>query len=86
MTEGTCEFCGKAFMKRSNNAKYCPDCRNVGQHICEKRKSEKKKEDRKRRKGKKSIADVMKFCAEYEKRTGRYLSYGKAAVMMEQGR
>ena len=76
-----CEVCGSTFESSRKNAIYCSDkCRN--RRDANGRKRDRKSE--KSKKPKKSIADVIRFCIEYEKRTGRYLSYGKAEVMMEQ--
>lgn len=85
-----CAVCGSTFESSRENTRYCSDkCRNRRDANGRKRdrKSEKAKkanvESEKSKKPKNSIDDVIRFCIEYEKRTGRYLSLGKAVVMME---
>lgn len=88
--KGVCLFCGAEFIAKNNNQKYCSlECQkkeNNRRH-CErfKKRSAEARAKAKETKKKTSIADVIRFCNAYEERTGRYLPYGKAVVMMESG-
>lgn len=77
-----CVICGASFTAATNNTKYCcNECRKRGDANKKKREREAKKAKR----PKMSINKVIAFCVEYEKKTGRYLKYGDAVAMLEQG-
>ena len=80
-TPKACEWCKQIFVPTSHAQRYCPECGALS------------KEERKRMRkvvttGKRpypTTQEVIAFSLEYEKRTGRYISYGRAVAMMERG-
>ena len=88
--KGVCLVCGSEFISKNNSQKYCSIAcqqKENNRRACErfKKKAAEARAKAKVKKQKKSISDVIKFCNAYEERTGRYLPYGKAVVMMGSG-
>lgn len=79
--EKTCALCGKLFIAKSNNAKYCVDCRYKGGQL----KIKQLRAARKKRKIHKSLNDIMWDLAEYNKKHKTNLSYGKYVQLLESG-
>ena len=81
MIELSCEICGKSFLSKSNQAKYCSDeCRKLINKSIEKDVCRRK---RATRQPKISIYEVIEYAKKLTEETGKYVSYGQASAMLE---
>ena len=67
-----CAECHKVFRNPNENERFCPDCKKI-------------KESKKKRKSKadKNLYQIMKDLAEYNKKHGTMLSYGKYVALVD---
>lgn len=79
--EKTCALCGQPFITKTNNAKYCSDCRYKGNQI----KIKQLKSERKKRRPSQSLNDIMWALATYNREHNTNLSYGKYVQLLESG-
>lgn len=78
-----CACCGKKYTATGPNNKYCSlECRKAARQLRDKGKLSQRADGSRRV----SIDDVLRFAADYERRTGRYPYYGEAVVLMEKER
>lgn len=85
-----CPICGEFFRKECGTVKYCSErCRREGTRRVEKRYYQKnyssthevtKTTDPARMP---TVKDVLDYAEQYYRKTGEYISYGKAVEMME---
>lgn len=85
-----CKRCKCIFFPNTGRQLYCPNCAAI---MIDKWNGIEPVEEinvvQAKRRGsaneKATMSDVIAFTKDYEKRTGRYLSYGRAVAMMERG-
>ena len=67
-----CAECHKVFRNPNENERFCPECKKI-------------KESKKKRKSKsdKNLYQIMKDLAEYNKKHGTMLSYGKYVALVD---
>lgn len=79
--EKTCALCGQPFITKARNAKYCSDCRYKGNIL----KMQQLRSERKKRKLHKSLDEIMRDLAAYNKEHNTNLSYGQYVSKFERG-
>lgn len=80
----TCKMCGNEFYSKHKFRSYCSDeCRQEGFVISQKDAWLNRRCAKRKAPPSKSISDVIAFANEYKKTHGRYISYGKAVLLME---
>ena len=78
-TPKACEWCKQIFVPTSHAQRYCPECGALSKEERKQMRTVVKAEA----KPYPTIREVVAFSLEHEKRTGRYISYGRAVAMME---
>lgn len=83
-----CVICDRYFEVRAPDAKYCPDCREEHYKAMQQQYRERNRGIAKAKKNQGKKPDLKKFLkekADFEKRTGRHLSYGEYYNMVHGG-
>lgn len=84
-----CSVCGKVYVAKSANAKYCLDCRKNEYRIKQnetKKKREKEKAKAKKAENKNSLEQKEKMINDYNKLHGTHLSYGEYHALKRLGK
>ena len=73
-----CAYCGTEFRARGHAQKYCTaDCRRMAE------REQSNEARRKATESERAVNEVLKFAEAYKRENGVYLSYGRAAALMD---